>query len=79
MEDKAPSTFAKAPSTIRASQKTDDTWIPDGFVELIGPNDEKYILPEFMLPALDQDYKSDCKKVELKASSGKGTVSYHPV
>jgi hypothetical protein len=65
------------PSTSRVSQNNDESWIPEGFVQLTGPNDEKYIMPEFMVPALDQDYKSHCKGVELKAWSAKGTVSPH--
>jgi hypothetical protein len=37
-------------------------WIPEGFVLLVGPNNENYILPEFMVPALDQDFHSNKKK-----------------
>jgi len=33
-------------------------WIPEGFVLLIGPDEEKYIVPEFLVDSIDQDYYS---------------------
>ena len=53
-----------------------DNWIPEGFVVLIGPDNEKYVVPEFMVDKIDQDYRSQEKKKELKASSAPGTVSF---
>jgi hypothetical protein len=40
--------------------KKDSTanWIPEGFVLLIGPDEEKYIVPEFLVDSIDQDYYS---------------------
>jgi hypothetical protein len=61
-----------APST---SNESDTTWVPDGYVRLEGPGYKTYIVPEFMVPALDQDYHSNKKKDELKVVYAKGTVS----
>ena len=33
-------------------------WIPEGFVLVIGPDKEKYIVPEFLVDSFDQDYYS---------------------
>ena len=55
-----------------------DLWVPEGFVVLIGPNGEKYITPEFMVPALDQDFHSNKKKESLGALGAKGSVSTIP-
>jgi hypothetical protein len=52
-------------------------WIPEGFVLLVGPNNENYILPEFMVPALDQDFHSNKKKKKLRAYESSGTVSLY--
>jgi len=57
------------------SSKNDDTWIPEGFVRVIGPNNEKYIMPEFMIPAIDQVYLADLKREKLNANNAQGIVS----
>jgi hypothetical protein len=56
--------------------KKDSTanWIPEGFVLLIGPDEEKYIVPEFLVDSIDQDYYSYKKKKKL--SGAPGTVSF---
>jgi hypothetical protein len=61
--------------TKQKSGESDDTWIPEGYVVLRGPNGEKYIAPEFMLPALDQEFHSNERKSSLSALNAKGTVS----
>jgi hypothetical protein len=55
--------------------KSSDTWIPEGFLEVIGPDEKKYIVPEFMVPALDQAILANQKKVEKKAFEARGAVS----
>ena len=50
-------------------------WIPDGFVTIIGPNNEKYIVPEFMINKLNQDYHTKMRKVKLGVSMAPGVVS----
>lgn len=66
---------SSCPSSLQISNKKDDSWIPEGYVLLLGPDDEKYVVPEFMVPALNQDYHSKNVKEDLKVSSSKGTVS----
>ena len=49
-------------------------WIPEGFVLLIGLDEEKYIVPEFLVDSFDQDYYS--YKNKNKLSGAPGTVSF---
>ena len=53
--------------------QVDDTWIPEGFVLVIGPDNQKYIVPEYAVPDLEQNYLS--KKKELRATNAQGSVS----
>ena len=39
--------------------------IPDGFTTRIGPNGQHYLVPQYMVPALDQAFASYRKKAEL--------------
>lgn len=66
------------PSTFWVPKKTYDSWLPEGFVFVTGPDNEIYIVPEFMVPALDQNYNAKQKKLEIRASSapGPGSVSH---
>jgi hypothetical protein len=52
-----------------------DTWIPEGYVLVVGPNEIKYIVPEFILPALDQDFHAGVRKEKIGAFRAPGTVS----
>ena len=52
-----------------------DDWIPEGFIAIIGPNNEKYIVPEFMIPQLEQDFQSTMRKDKLGAFVAPGIVS----
>ena len=49
-------------------------WIPEGFVLLIGPDEEKYIVLEFLVDSFDQDYYSYI--IIIKLSGALGTVSF---
>ena len=57
-------------------KKSTPSWIPEGYMLLVGPDDEKYLVPDFMVDSIDQDYHSIVKKKELKAYSAPGTVSH---
>jgi hypothetical protein len=50
-------------------------WNAEGFVVLIGPDNSKYLVPDFLVDSLQQSYQSYFKKKELRASSAAGTVS----
>ena len=59
---------------IRDGDQDEDHWIPEGFVLVIGPDEKAYILPEFMLPDLDQSFNARKRAKELKASNAAGMV-----
>lgn len=42
---------------------------------VVGPDNKNYIVPEFILPALDQDYHAGKRKEGLMVFSAPGTVS----
>jgi len=63
---------SKTSSHIAINQ---DDWIPDGFIAIIGPNNEKYIVPEFMFKQLDQDYHTKTRNDELGTFMAPGVVS----
>ena len=56
------------------SNNIENDWIPDGFILVKAPDNEKYLVPEFMVQALEQEYYSN-KKKELNAFKLSGTVS----
>jgi hypothetical protein len=64
-----------APSTFWVPKSTSNSWIPEGYVLMTGPDNKDYIAPEFMVPVLDQDFNAKEKKKELKVSGALGTVS----
>lgn len=66
---------SNTPFTFMLPKHKDYTWIPEGFVLVTGPDNEMYIVPDFMVPSLDQDYRSEKKKKDLKATCAPGSVS----
>lgn len=58
------------------SNDQDTTWIPEGYVEVMGPNGQRYLVPEFCTPALlnTLDVYEEKNKLEIKRASG--TVSF---
>jgi hypothetical protein len=58
-----------------SSDSNADPWIPEGYVCVVGPDEKEYLLPEFMLPALQQDCEANKKKADLNVSRASGTVS----
>jgi hypothetical protein len=53
----------------------DDPWIPKGFLQIEGPDNRQYIMPEFMYPALQQQCDAHQKKKDLDAFGASGSVS----
>ena len=57
------------------STSTTITPIPDGFTIGTGPDGKKYLVPQFMVPALDQAFAAYQTKLELGVSKEQGGVS----
>jgi hypothetical protein len=71
MSSHTSSTSANTSST----SERDESWIPEGFRLVVGPDDTKYIVMDFIVPALEQDYHSNKKKEETETLKASGTVS----
>lgn len=48
--------------------------IPDGFTIGTGPDGRRYLVPQFMVPALDQAFAAYQKKLELGVLKEQGGV-----
>jgi hypothetical protein len=57
--------------------KNDAAWLPEGFVQIIGPNGQHYLVPEFYAPALQKNIDESEEKKKMEVNKGAGTVSYH--
>jgi hypothetical protein len=62
-------------SAFDNSNETDNNWIPEGFVLVIGPDNNKYIMQEHVVPALEQDFLAYGRKMVLETFNASGTVS----
>ncbi|KAF8799823.1 hypothetical protein BYT27DRAFT_7217374 [Phlegmacium glaucopus] len=62
------------PFTSDNVQNSETPWIPEGCITVVGPNDQRYLVPAFMLPAMHQLFEGHRKKEELKAFGASGTV-----
>ena len=49
--------------------------IPDGYTIGTGPDGQQYLVPQFMVPDLDQAFTSYCSKTELDVSNSQAGVS----
>ena len=64
--------------TSISNSATNDTEIPilpEGYVSVIGPDQHKYVVPQFMVPALHQCLDGYRLKRELDVSGQSGSVS----
>ena len=52
-----------------------ENWIPDGYATVISPDQKRYVVPEFFIPALHQIFDGYHKKVELEVFKAEGNVS----
>jgi hypothetical protein len=60
----------------RATHVKDNTlWVPEGYVKVIGPNDQCFIVPNFWEPALHLILEGQRQKKVLNIGSASGTVS----
>jgi hypothetical protein len=65
-------------STSSPQPQLDNEWIPEGFVVIKGPDSRRYIVPEFMLPSMQQQFDGDQNKIDLEAFLHLGAVSNIP-
>jgi hypothetical protein len=49
--------------------------IPDGFVEMVGPNGDHDLVPEYLIPATHQAFDAYRKQVALNVQNEQGGVS----
>ena len=62
--------------TIRKNKSsTTISDIPDGFTTGIGPDGQHYLVPQYMVPAMDQAFESYQKKAELRVDNQPAGVS----
>ena len=62
--------------TIRKNKSsTTISDIPDGFTTGIGPDGQHYLVPQYMVPAMDQAFESYRKKAELHVDNQPAGVS----
>ena len=65
--------------TPTPDSKSDNSWVLEGYVVAIGPNNKTYIVPEYCLLDLDQIMVSNKKKEELGVTNAQGTVSFYSI
>lgn len=58
------------------SPSTTITPIPDSFTIGTGPDGQQYLVPQFMVPALDQAFAAYQTKLELGVTMEQGGVSF---
>lgn len=51
------------------------SWIPEGYVEIIGPDDRHYVVPQHFASALHQNIDGHQEKGKLGIEKAAGTVS----
>ena len=62
--------------TIRKNKSlTTISDIPDGFTTGIRPDSQHYLVPQYMVPAMDQAFESYQKKAELRVDNQPAEVS----
>lgn len=55
----------------------EDTWVPEGYVVIIGPNKQRYVVPEFCAPTLQQQIDVEEKKKDKEVHKAAGAVSQY--
>jgi hypothetical protein len=54
-------------------------WIPEGYILVMGPDQQPYVVPEFFVSALHQNFDGYKKKESMEVSKAAGTVSCNVV
>jgi hypothetical protein len=64
-----------ASNNISPPIENEPTFIPEGYVVVTGPDEQRYVVPQFMVPALHQSFDGFRLKTSLNASGRAGSVS----
>jgi hypothetical protein len=51
------------------------SWIPEGFSLVMGPENNRYVVPDFFVPALQVSLNGQMKKDNLNIENADGSVS----
>ena len=62
------------PKNNEESQPSTLTEVPEGFAVHVGPGGKKYLVPQYMIPALDQAFAAYHHKGELNVLSAQPEV-----
>jgi hypothetical protein len=63
---------------MSSNHDDDTTWIPEGYVKVVGLNNNCFVVPQFFLPALDQILVGQREKKNLNIEKAAGSVSLYP-
>lgn len=62
-------------SPSQKSPAIDNQWIPAGFAVIVGPENHRYIVPKYMVPAIEHQFRGEENKVDMNAIGAAGSVS----
>jgi hypothetical protein len=51
------------------------SWIPEGFSSVMGPENNRYVVPDFFVPALQVSLNGQMKKDKMNIENTDGSVS----
>jgi len=60
--------------TNHLNEESSSTWIPEGYVEVMGPDGQCYLVPGYCAPALQSCLDGFKEKKRLKIEKAAGTV-----
>jgi hypothetical protein len=63
-------------SIMDNSDSPNSSWIPEGYVEVIAPNGQKYLVPRFYAPSLNNSLEGSEVKKKLNIEKASGTVRF---
>ena len=66
------------PQNIEEPNAATLTEIPEGFTVRVGPGDKEYLVPQYMIPALDQAFAAYHHKTDLNVLNAEPEVRQIP-
>jgi hypothetical protein len=61
--------------TKGSQSESNPPWIPEGFVILMGPDDQSYVVPQFFVPSMQHNFDGYREKQKMEVEKAAGTVS----